>query len=164
MSRQETSSRWSDAIKNSHLVFAPGFEAETLPNYHSYTFIWWLEGRPEISAERLQADLLTYYRGISEERGRTRKFTPDLNRVSVTWVPSHPRRTEDKKAGVESFHGDATFYNPAGELLTLHSEASLRFCAEANHTLGVFVLSPHASGAPIWKDLQAIWDSVHCSH
>ncbi|HUE01191.1 MAG TPA: PDZ domain-containing protein [Bryobacteraceae bacterium] len=135
------------------LVFAPGFEDKASPNYHSYAFVWWLEGKPDFSAERLQSDLLTYYRGISEERGRTRKFTPDLNRVSVAWA----------SAGAASFRGDATFYNPAGELFTLHGEASLQFCANAGHTAAVFILSPADSAAAVWKDLHAIRESFRCS-
>jgi len=138
------------------LVFAPGFDNKAAPNYHSYAFVWWLEGRQEISAERLQADLLVYYKGISEERGRTRKFAPDLSRVSVTWV------SDGQEGGMHAFRGDATFYNPAGELLTLHGEASLIFCTNANRTAGVFILSPQEPGAAIWKDLRAIRESFRC--
>lgn len=96
-------------------------------------------------------------KGISEERGRTRKFAADLNRVSVSWA------ADGAKAGGQSFHGDATFYSPAGELLTLHGEASLQFCANANRTAGVFILSPQESGAGIWKDLRAIRESFRCN-
>jgi hypothetical protein len=140
------------------LAFAPDFADNNSPNYHSYAFVWWLEGKQEISAERLQSDLLTFYKGISGQRGRTRNFKPDLDKVSVSWMPDGP------KAGVQSFHGDAIFYNPAGELITLHGEASLQYCAGANRTAGVFILSPQPrdTGAAIWKDLEAIRDSFHC--
>ncbi len=140
------------------LVFAPGFEDASSPNYHSYAFVWWLDGKQEFSADRLQADLLAYYKGISEQRGRTRNFTPDLSRVSVRWTPEVPDRGRN---GVRTFHGDAVFYNPAGALFTLHGEASVRWCG-ANHTAGVFILSPQESSAPIWKDLAAIRDSFQC--
>ncbi|MGA3039632.1 MAG: PDZ domain-containing protein [Bryobacteraceae bacterium] len=149
-SPQLTYHGWED------LVFAPNFDDEASPNYHSYAFILWLEGRQEFSTERLQADLLTYFKGISEERGRTRKFTPDLNRVSMNWA------ADGQKAGMQSFHGHATFYNPAGQLFTVHGEASLQFCANADHTAGVFILSPREPAAPIWNDLRAIRESFRC--
>ncbi len=116
-------------------------------------FVWWLEGKPEFTAANLQRDLLDYYKGLNAQRRQNRKFTPDLDRVSVSWVSSHPG----------SFHDDTTFYNPAGELFPLHGEVSFQFCSGANHTAGVSILSPQASGAPIWKDLHAIRDSFHCS-
>jgi hypothetical protein len=151
---------WSPQLSyhgSEDLVFAPGFAEKASPNYHSYAFIWWLDGKREFSAERLQADLLTYYKGISEERGRTRKFTPDLNRVSVSWA------ADARQAGVQSFHGDAIFYDPAGDLLTLHGEASIQFCGSANRTAGIFILSPQDPGAAIWKDLRAIRESFRCN-
>jgi hypothetical protein len=140
------------------LVFAPGFDDKASPNYHSYAFVWWLEGKQEFSADRLQADLLAYYKGISAQRGRTRKFTPDLDRVSVTFAAGAAGASN----GSRSFHGDAVFYNPAGELFTLHGEASLQYCRDG-HTAGVFILSPQESGAAIWNDLRAIQQSFRCS-
>jgi len=154
--------RWSPQLTYrgwEDLVFAPGFENKNASNYHSYAFVWWLEGKQAFSAGRLQGDLLTYYKGISEERGRTRKFSTDLNRVLVAFSTS---AADGPKAGVQSFQGDAVFYDPAGELITLHGEASLQFCANANRTAGVFILSPQEPGAAIWKDLRAIRESFRC--
>jgi hypothetical protein len=138
------------------LVFAPGFDDKPSPNYHSYAFVWWLEGKQEFSAAKLVGDLLAYYKGISRQRGETRNFKPDLDRVSVTWT------SDGRKGDVESLHGDTTFYAPSGELFTLHGKASIQFCASAGHTAGVFILSPMESGAAIWKDLLAIHDSFRC--
>ncbi|MGO4883626.1 MAG: PDZ domain-containing protein [Bryobacteraceae bacterium] len=139
------------------LVFAPGFDDTASPNYHSYAFVWWLEGKHGFTTARLESDLVTYYKGISEQRGRTRKFTPDLNRVSVTLA------ADGSQSGYQSFHGDAILYSPAGSLITLHGEAVLKFCTDANHTAGVFILSPKDSSAEIWKDLRAIRASFRCS-
>ncbi|MGC9948258.1 MAG: PDZ domain-containing protein [Bryobacteraceae bacterium] len=41
---------WSPQLSyhgSEDLVFAPGLDDKTSPNYHSYAFVWWLEGKPE---------------------------------------------------------------------------------------------------------------------
>src|SRR4030095_5077344 len=46
------------------LRFAPGWAVSTSDEYWSYTFLWWLEGKPSIDKDSLQKNLTFYYSGL----------------------------------------------------------------------------------------------------
>ena len=45
------------------LSFAPGFDDVASPEYHSYLILWWLDGKVALTADKLQAEMVTYFRG-----------------------------------------------------------------------------------------------------
>src|SRR4029077_17963364 len=76
------------------LFFSPNVDQTDSPEYHSYVIFMSLEGKQVLSAEQLQSDMSTWFRGLAVERGGTYKFTPDLSKVSVTYKEdSAPPRT-----------------------------------------------------------------------
>jgi hypothetical protein len=52
------------------LAFAPNFADTDSPEYHSYLFFWWIEGGNAFTARQLESDMLVYFRGLAEERGK----------------------------------------------------------------------------------------------
>lgn len=48
------------------LFYAPNFTNTSSREYHTYVFIWWIEGTRAFSAGQLQDDMLMYYRGLAE--------------------------------------------------------------------------------------------------
>lgn len=145
------------------LGFAPDFDDTTSPHYHTYYFLWWLEGTVPITRAGLQSDLSAYFRGIAEERGRNYKFTPDLSRVSVGFDADPKGAAGFGGQPAKSFRGRVTFYDTHGKVISLHSEVVSAVCPGSNHTAAFFGLSQEAPGAAIWKQIDAIRDSFQCS-
>ncbi len=136
------------------IKFAPGFADPKSPDYWSYLFFWWLAGKPSFTARQLQADLVTYYRGLSDGFAKQGKFQADLNKVTAT--------TADTP--VEGlYRGTVTTYDFAGKLITLRTEVVVHPCLESDNTVVFFSLSPQPFDASIWGQMKAIRDSFRCA-
>lgn len=149
---------WAPSIAYSgiaDLMFAPGFNDENSPEFFSYVGFWWLKGKHQLSAEQLQKDLLTYYRGLSEDFGKMSKFTPDMNKITASLKPN-------SGSGAPVFRGDVSTYTGQGKLITLHVDTRLRTCPTSDNTYVVFSLSPAARDQQIWKQMQAVGESFKC--
>jgi len=143
------------------LLFAPGFADKSSAQYHSYGFVWWLEGMQPLAMDRLRSDLVEYFKGISAQRGRAGNFNPDPNKVSVTLGSGPLDQKTTGKPARRHLHGDITLYNREGELITLHSDVAIEPCHDENHTAAVFLLSPQRD-EDVWKSLRAFQDSFQC--
>jgi PDZ domain len=145
------------------LFYAPNFDQTDSPEYHSYLFFWWLEGAPALSASQLQSDMLVYFRGLAEERGRTHGFTPDLSKVSANY---HEDAAAPRKFGgtpARTFSGTVSIWDTHGKVITLNSEAVAATCPGSNHTAVFFGMSLQPRDGDIWKQLDAIRDTFRCS-
>ena len=134
------------------LLFAPAFSDENSPDFFSYTGFWWIEGKPKIDAAGLRGQLLAYYRGLSEDFARGAKTTVDLDHVSVEIQPVAER----------TFRAEISTYSFAGKLITLHADATVTPCAESDHTVIFFRLTPQDRSRPVWTKMKAIGDSFVC--
>ena len=90
------------------VAFAPDFDEVDSPDYHGYLFVWWLNEPDEISAPQLQADIVTYFRGLAEQRGRNNSFTPDLSKVTAQYTAS-------STVPAATFTGILTLYDRRGQ-------------------------------------------------
>jgi hypothetical protein len=70
------------------VFFVPNFDYTDTPEYHSWLFFLWLDGTHMLSAEQVQTDMVTYFRGLAEERGQNYGFTPDLSYGKIITVNS----------------------------------------------------------------------------
>jgi len=145
------------------LGFGPDFDDTGSPHYHTYIFLWWLEGTVAITAAELQSDLSEYFRGITAQRGHNYKFTPDLTKVSVTYEADRTRSVKFGGQAAQSFRGEVTFYDTHGKIIHLHSDAVSVVCTASNHTAVFFGQSQEVRDAAIWKQIDDIRDSFQCS-
>jgi len=145
------------------LFFSPNFDQTDSPEYHSYVIFMSLEGKHELSAEQLQADMLTWFRGLAVERGGANKFTPDLSKVSVTYKEDSASSPKLGGAATRAFRGTETIYDTHGKLITLNSEVRMiSGCGASNNTVFFFGMSPEPGDGDIWKQLDAIRDTFRC--
>ncbi len=157
---------WSPALAYrgfENLFYTPNFDQTESPEYHSYLFFLWLEGEPPISANQLQSDMLVYFRGLAEERGRNYGFTPDLSKVSANYnEDSAPPRTY---GGVpaRTFSGTVTIWDTHGKVITLNSEVASSVCPRSGHTALFFGMSLEPRDGDIWKQIDAVRDTFRCS-
>jgi hypothetical protein len=151
---------WSPALAFEgfeDLYFAPGFDNEDSPEYHSYVFLWWLDNRPRpLTAAELESAMVTYFKGLAEQRGRNNNFTPDLSRVQA-----HYSRASGSSAfggaAATNFAGIVTLYDRHGKVLSLHSEVSSSYSGDG-HMAVFFAMSKEPRPSALWPQLDAIRD------
>lgn len=140
------------------LLFAPNFDDREGPQYHSYIFLWWLEGKVDLPPAKLRKDLIEYFRGLTGEREKSYHFTADLDKVSATMV----RMPGGGDSAKQHYSGDVSIYGTFGKVIVLHADVTLSYCAEANHTLVFFDMSPQPREAAIWPQMEKIRDTFRC--
>jgi PDZ domain len=145
------------------LFYAPNFDKTDAPEYHSYLFFLWLEGTPPIDASQLQSDMLVYFRGLAEERGRNYGFTPDLSKVSATYKEDSATSRKFGGAGARTFSGTVSIWDTHSKVIVLNSEVVAATCTGSNHTAWFFGMSLEPRDGDIWKELDAIRDTFRSS-
>jgi PDZ domain len=139
------------------LYFAPGFDDLDSPEYHSYLFLWWLEGKQQITAAELASDIVIYFRGLAQQRGRNNSFEPDLSQIAAEYATSTVRPSTLGGTPATSFNGTVTLYDRRGRVIALHSEVTLSFSTDG-HTAVLFLMSKEPRPSALWSQLDAIRD------
>lgn len=157
---------WAPALSykgGEDLAFAPNFDDTASPEYHSYAFFWWLEGKQDLGAERLAADMTAYFQGLAKERGSASKFVPDLGKVTATYEADRGGSGRFGGEAARALRGRVAIYDTHGQVITLHSEVVAAFCPASGHTAAFFGMSLEPADGEIWKSLHAIRDSFRCT-
>jgi len=144
------------------LFFAPNFDRTESPEYHSYLFFLWLDGPPPVSASQLQSDMVVYFRGLAQERGRNYGFTPDLSKVSASYQDDPTGSRTFGSATASVFTGTVTIWDTRGKLITLNSEVVTTVCPATNHRAMFFGMSLEPRDGSMWKQLDAVRDTFQC--
>jgi hypothetical protein len=144
------------------LFYAPNFDRTDSPEYHSYLFFLWLEGTHMLSAEQLQVDMVKYFSGLAEERGRTYGFTPDPSKVSATYKEDLGTSRMFGGLAARVFGGTVDIWDTHGKIITLNSEVLVSDCGTSNNTAFFFGMSLEPRDGEMWKRLDAIRDTFRC--
>jgi hypothetical protein len=139
------------------LYFAPGFDDLDSPEYHSYLFFWWLDGKQQITAAELESDMVIYFRGLAQQRGRNNNFQPDLSQIAARYSTSKDGPPSLGGAPATSFGGMVSLYDRHGSLISLHSEVTRSFSADG-HTAVLFLMSKEPRPSAFWSQLDTIRD------
>jgi hypothetical protein len=143
--------------------FSPNFDQTGSPEYHSFLFFFWVEGSHLLSVDQLQSDVLIYFRGIAEERGRNYGFTPDLDKVSATYREDSTVSPTFGGAPARAFSGTVTIWDTHGKTITLNSEVRISGCGTSDHTAFFFGMSLEPRDGDMWTRIDAIRDTFRCS-
>jgi hypothetical protein len=155
---------WSPALALKgfeDLYFAPGFDDPASPEYHSYFFFWWLDGKQQITAESLETDMVTYFSGLAEQRGQNNRFKPDLSKIGAQYARSAVGRSNLGDQPATTFSGMVSLFDRRGEAISLRSEVTTAYCADG-HTTVVFAMAKEPRPSLLWSQLDAIRDSFRC--
>lgn len=144
------------------IFFSPNFRETDSPEYHSFLFFFWLEGSHMLSAEELQSEAVTYFRGIAEERGKNYGFTPDLDKVSATYHEDSAPVPTFGGAPAKAFSGTMTIWDTRGKTITLNSEVRISRCGNSGHTAFFFGQSLEPRDGEMWKQIDAVRDTFRC--
>ena len=144
------------------LFYVPNFAETDSPEYHSYVFFLWLEGAQSLDAARLESDMLTYFRGLAQERGRNFGFTPDLSKVTASYREEPAGTRTWGGAPARMFSGTVSIWDTHGKVIRLNSEVAQAQCPGSGHTALFFGMSLEPRDGPIWKEIDAVRDTFRC--
>jgi PDZ domain-containing protein len=142
------------------LFYVPNFNETDSPEYHSYIFFLWLEGTPVFDAAKLESDMLTYFRGLAQERGRNFGFTPDVSKVTASYREDTAASQTYGGMKARTFSGAVSIWDTHGKVIRLNSEVAFAQCS--GHTALFFGASLEPRDGPIWKEIDAVRDTFRC--
>lgn len=145
------------------LRFAPGMFKPAAPDYFSYAFVFWIDGKMSFEPESLEKDLMKYYKGLCASVARSRKLDLDLSKISVKVTKQEKK---GKLGGEESefLHAQIDWYDPfvTAKPLTLHLEIWGR-TADAGKRACLFAcVSPKPKTEAVWESLRKIQSGFTC--
>lgn len=127
------------------LRFAPGMFKAEQPDYFSYTFLWWLEGKPTLSTTDLEAHLMAYYVGLYKAVSKKAEKKTDHFKVSVS----------QGKGG--TYTGTIDWVDPfvTEKPLKLHMKIRRWRCEAQEREALFFELSPQPTSHEVWQVMGA---------
>ena len=145
------------------LRFSPGMFKPDQPDYWSYAFVWWLDGRPPLDASHLSAALQRYFAGLCTSVAREKGWPIDPARIAASL---HAVAGPGRKLGhaVATFAGTVEAYDPfaTGKPITLTLEVWVWDCDRSGKRAVMVLASPQPGSAPIWTSLRHRRDVFLC--
>jgi len=141
------------------LRFPPGWGDSTSLQYWTYSYLWWLNGKPQIDAEGLQRNLQALYSGLVGRNIVGRKI-PMAKQVPTTVAV---KKIKTSAGDVQTFQGqthmlDYMTQRPIVLNLIIHE----RDCSMENHTAVFVEVSPKVYAHSIWNELEKLAQSFRC--
>lgn len=157
---------WSPSLAyhgSEDVAFSPDFDFSDSPEYHSYLFFWWLDGTPTLTAKQFESDMVAYFQGLAEQRGRNHGFKPDPSKLAATYSDDPKGSKTLGGAPAASLKGLVSIYDPHGRIINLNSEVVTGVCPGSSHTAVFVGMSMQPRQEAIWKTIDAVRDSFRCS-
>jgi len=144
------------------VAFAPDFDYTDSSEYHTLLYVWWMEGTFSLTAKQLESDMVAYFQGLAEQRGRNHGFKPDLSQVSASYSSDPSGAHTLGGAPATSFRGIVSIYDTHGKIIKLNSEVVTTVCPGSDHTVALYGLSQEPWEQGIWKQIDAVRDGFRC--
>lgn len=137
--------------------FAPGMFQPQSDSFFSYAFVFWLPDRKSLDAKTIEAELLTYYKGLATAVARGQKLEVDPKDFSITMKPVEKKR--------DSYRVTLKWSEPfrTRKAQTLLFEVAAKKIDGRTDWLLDVAASPQPFNAKIWKQLHSVLESVKIS-
>lgn len=132
--------------------FAKGWGTKDSDEFWTYTFLWYLDQDPAITAKAIETDIEAYFDGLMKlVSGRT-----DLPQANVVFVPDASAKT--------AYSGKAKFFDAffTKDIQELNIKAVAGYCAKTKKHTVLFTFSPQEFDHNVWKTLDTITLTVDC--
>ena len=141
--------------------FAPGWGDSTSSEYWSYSFLWYMEGRPEINADIIASNLQYYYKGLIGRNIEKRNIPADKIFTPKTAFEKIKTSVDDK----ETFQGTIYMLDYMQQKpVTLNAIVHLKACETVKDKTFVFYeISPKPLTDDVWKKLDNLCTSFKCN-
>ncbi|MHB8207873.1 hypothetical protein [Mucilaginibacter sp.] len=132
------------------LRFTPGWGDAKSNDYWSYTFLWFVDGTPQVNANLLNTYLTTYFDGLYHSNN---KSSPD----SVGFTKSDITNTSTASGDEQTYSGKISTLNfLTKKKITFYVSIHLQPHADAKETAIFFEVSPKPYSNPVWGELDGI--------
>lgn len=141
--------------------FMPGWDKAGKEDYWSYSYLWWVEGDPALTARRLEQYLTEYYEGLVSRNIGPRKIPRE--RVVPTRVAMKQAKAEpgDKDAYRGTIHMlDYQAENPRP--IVLNCSVYVKECTGAGRTAVFFEVSPQPASHAVWQKMTEVRRQFGC--
>jgi hypothetical protein len=141
------------------LRFAPGWGSSTSEDYWTYSYLWYLDGKPEFNASTMEENLEAYYTGLIGRNIERRKIPKEkLFPVKATF-----EMVTAYDGDLSTFKGSVYMLDyMAQEPITLNCLIHVKECPGKDNTFVYYEVSPREATHPIWNTLNKIWTEFQC--
>jgi len=141
------------------LRFSPGMFKEMEVDYWSYVFVWWVPEDTSFSTQRLENDLETYFKGLTDGVSRIRGFDAG--------DPEHVAELKEvavRSPGLGSWEGSIHTFDvfATRKPIRLGLRIDIRHCQEQGHLAAFFQLSPQPVRHKIWEIMGNLHQDFRC--
>jgi len=141
--------------------FSPGWGNTVSDEHWTYCFLWYLDGKPEITGEILEENLASYYTGLVNRNMQSRQIAATKYIKPVTSFKKIVAASGDS----ETYRGTIYMLDyHKQEPITLNCAVHVKSCSEqADKSFLFFQISPKPITDPVWQPLEKIWTDFKCS-
>jgi len=137
---------------NEEIRFTPGWGDSTSIEYWSYTFLWFIEGKPHITADTLQHHITAYFNGLYATNQKPTAPTPPPGFTSV-----HFKKINAAANDNETYEGSiATLNFLTGRSIKFNVRVHVRSFSAINRSGILFEISPQDYQHPVWSKLDSV--------
>jgi hypothetical protein len=136
--------------------FAPGWGDIESEEHWSYSFLWWLDGKPKVEPLILQSNLKAYYSGLVARNITSRNIPGDKIVPTIVSVKKIKTTSND----LETYNGTINMLDyHAQEPIVLNCLIHVKDIENPNHTAIYFEISPQPFSHIVWEKMNEIGDS-----
>lgn len=130
--------------------FAKGWSKAESPEFWTYSFLWHIDTKNELTEKELEINLQYYFDGLMKIINRDTNFTVP---PSVALFLK-----KDNKNGLSTYHGKANFYDAffTKGLFQLNILVEQSYCSEKDRLNVLFKFSPKDFNDAMWETLRKI--------
>jgi hypothetical protein len=141
------------------LRFAPGMFSAGSDEFWTYAFVWWLHGDVAFDAATLNADLASYFGGLSLAVETRESFDPHDAAAVAKLSPA-----DSEETGHARWVGTVSVYDAFVTHARIELDLDVRVfrCAAQDRTVALFTVSPQPEGHAVWTHLAALRDTFRC--
>lgn len=136
-----------------NIRFSPGMFDPTKESFFSYALVFLLKEGDDVSAEGIQREVLTYYRGLSAAVLKGKNMHTDTEKFEFEL--SEPTEAE----GATTYTGKLKWIEPFATQKGQFLNMDIRVWKHGNQPALFFSVSPQPEDHEVWKDLFRIRDT-----
>jgi hypothetical protein len=139
--------------------FTKGWGDVKSPEYWSYAFLWFLDGKPEMNNIVIEKNLSAYYNGLIGRNIDKRKIPAE----KITPVKTSITKIETITGDISTFSGTIEMLDYMEQKsITLNCIVHLKYCPGHEKTFIFHELSPQPATAAVWKTIDQLWKDFDC--
>lgn len=141
--------------------FTPGWADASSTSYWSYAFLWYLDGKPEITPRIIETNLAAYYNGLIGRNIDKRKI-PSQKTTDVAVAIKETRAIE---GDLKTYSGSINMLDyMAQSPMILNCIVHIKSCPEQpDKTFIFYEISPQPFTSDVWTELHSLWTTFECT-